>query len=116
MALMRKVARARREMQTCTPDEIRLVLRAADKDRNGHLWYLALSGLRRAEIAGLRSPGVAAYELTTDDANEAVRTRLSRPATTHGNYCSEGGILRNSPKYVGGFRLSKRSRSAARSA
>jgi integrase len=29
------------------------VLRAADKDRNGHLWYLALSGLRRGEVAGL---------------------------------------------------------------
>ena len=42
------------EMSTYTPDEIRRVLRAADKDRNGHLWYLALSGLRRAEIAGLR--------------------------------------------------------------
>ena len=42
------------EMSTYTPDEIRRVLRAADKDRNGHLWYLALSGLRRAEIAELR--------------------------------------------------------------
>ena len=41
-------------MQTYTPDEIRIVLRAADKDRNGHLWYLALSGLRRGEIAGLK--------------------------------------------------------------
>ena len=41
-------------MQTYTPDEIRRVLRAADLDRNGHLWYLTLSGLRRAEIAGLR--------------------------------------------------------------
>jgi integrase len=40
-------------MQTYTPAEIRLVLRAADKDRNEHLWYLALSGLRRGEIAGL---------------------------------------------------------------
>ncbi len=29
------------------------VLRAADKDRSGHLWYLALSGLRRGELAGL---------------------------------------------------------------
>lgn len=36
------------------PDEIRRALRAADKDRHGHLWYLALSGLRRAEIAGLK--------------------------------------------------------------
>ena len=53
-ASMKKVPRLRREMSTYTPDEIRQVLRAADKDRNGHLWYLALSGLRRAEIAGLR--------------------------------------------------------------
>ena len=51
---MKKVARVRREMKTYTPDEIRRVLRAADKDRNGHLWYLALSGLRRGEIAGLK--------------------------------------------------------------
>ncbi|MGE3655518.1 MAG: site-specific integrase [Mycolicibacterium sp.] len=46
--------RVRREMDTYTPDEIRKVLRTADEDRNGHLWYLALAGLRRGEIAGLR--------------------------------------------------------------
>jgi len=51
---IRKVPRGRREMTTYTADEIRKVLRQADADRNGHLWYLALSGLRRAEIAGLR--------------------------------------------------------------
>jgi integrase len=53
-ASMKKVPRVRGEMQTYTPDEIRRMLRAADKDRSGHLWYLALSGLRRSEIAGLR--------------------------------------------------------------
>lgn len=52
-APMHKVARVRREMATYTPEEIGLVLRAADKDRNGRLWYLALSGFRRGEIAGL---------------------------------------------------------------
>lgn len=51
---MKKVPRAHTEMQTYTPAEIRRVLCAADNDRNGHLWYLALSGLRRGEIAGLR--------------------------------------------------------------
>lgn len=51
---MKKVPRAHIEMQTYTPAEIRRVLLTADKDRNGHLWYLALSGLRRGEIAGLR--------------------------------------------------------------
>jgi integrase len=50
---MRKVARSRKEMATYTPAEIATVLGAADRDRNGHLWYLALSGLRRGEIAGL---------------------------------------------------------------
>jgi integrase len=53
-ASMKRVPRTRKEMATYTPEEIRLLLRAADKDRNGHLWYLALSGLRRGEIAGLR--------------------------------------------------------------
>jgi integrase len=53
-ASMKKVPRVQREMQTYAPDEIRRVLCAADKNRNGHLWYLALSGLRRGEIAGLR--------------------------------------------------------------
>ncbi len=53
-AAMKKVPRAHQEMSTYTSDEIRRVLRAADKNRNGHLGYLALSGLRRAEIAGLR--------------------------------------------------------------
>jgi integrase len=51
---MKKAARDHAEMATYTPDEIRRVLHAADKDRNGHLWYLALLGLRRGEIAGLR--------------------------------------------------------------
>jgi integrase len=51
---MKKVARDHAEMQTYTPAEIGAVLRAADTDRNGHLWYLALSGLRRGEVAGLR--------------------------------------------------------------
>lgn len=52
-ASIRKVPRVRREMDTYTPEEISEVLHAADSDRNGHLWYLALSGLRRGEIAGL---------------------------------------------------------------
>ena len=51
---MKKVPRVRQEMQTYTPDEIGKVLVVADKNRNGHLWYLALSGLRRGEIDGLR--------------------------------------------------------------
>ncbi len=51
---IKKVPRERREMDTYLPEEIGRVLKAADGDRNGHAWYLALSGLRRGEIAGLR--------------------------------------------------------------
>lgn len=69
---MKKVPRVRREMQTYTPDEIRQVLRAADKDRNGHLWYLALSGLRRGEIAGLRWTDVDFNEGTLTVARSRV--------------------------------------------
>jgi integrase len=53
-ASMKKVPRVHAEMNTYRPDEIGQLLRAADKDRSGHLWYLALNGLRRGEIAGLR--------------------------------------------------------------
>jgi len=53
-AKMKKVPAEHYEMDTYTPDEIRKLLKAADKDRNGHLWYLALNGLRRGEIAGLK--------------------------------------------------------------
>lgn len=41
-------------MQTYEPDEVRKLLAKAADDRNGHAWHLALSGLRRGEIAGLR--------------------------------------------------------------
>jgi integrase len=40
---MKKAECAHREMQTYTPDEISKVLRTTEKDRNGHLWWLALT-------------------------------------------------------------------------
>jgi hypothetical protein len=48
-ASMKKVARPHREMETYTPDEIRRVLRTADKDRNGHL--SPRTGRRRSHLA-----------------------------------------------------------------
>lgn len=39
---------------TYTEAEVRRVLEVAAADRNGHAWHLALSGLRRGEIGGLR--------------------------------------------------------------
>ncbi|MBF6214316.1 site-specific integrase [Nocardia puris] len=41
-------------MDTYSAAEVRRVLAAADGDRIGHAWDLALTGLRRGEIAGLR--------------------------------------------------------------
>ena len=84
---MKKVPRVRREMQTYTPDEIRRVLRAADKDRNGHLWYLALSGLRRGEIAGLRWADVD-FDAGTIT---VARSRVQVGAST---------VIENAPKTV----------------
>jgi integrase len=90
-ASMRRVPRTRREMATYTPEEIRLVLRAADNDRNGHLWYLALSGLRRGEIAGLKWSNVdlAAGTLTIE------RNRVQAGA---------GTVVENDPKTLSSCR------------
>ena len=58
---------------------------AADKDRNGHLWYLALSGLRRGEIAG-----------------RGGRTSTSTQAPHHCTQPGRGGhhstVVENEPK------------------
>lgn len=41
-------------METYTPAEVAKFLAGVESDRNRHAWHLALSGLRRGEIAGLR--------------------------------------------------------------
>jgi integrase len=89
-ATMKKVPRVRREMATYTPDEIRAVLRAADTDRNGHLWYLALSGLRRGEIAGLK----------WSDIDLAGTLTISRGRVQAG----AGRVVENAPKTVSSCR------------
>jgi integrase len=82
---MRKVARTRKEMATYTPAEIGAVLAAADKDRSGHLWYLALSGLRRGEIAGL---------MWTDIDFDAGTVTIARNRVQAG----AGNVVENDPK------------------
>jgi integrase len=84
-AAIKKAPRAHSEMATYTPDEIRRVLRAADDDRNGHLWYLALSGLRRAEIAGLRWSDVDLDARTISIARNRVQA-------------GAGNVVENDPK------------------
>ncbi len=53
-ALVKRVKRPKRQLNTFTEDEVRQLLRYADKHRLGHAWHLALSGLRRGEVGGLR--------------------------------------------------------------
>ncbi|MFI8661857.1 tyrosine-type recombinase/integrase [Rhodococcus qingshengii] len=52
-ALVDRVPNQKKEMKTFIEEEVRKLLAEADKDRNGHAWHLALSGLRRGEICGL---------------------------------------------------------------
>ncbi len=43
----------KRKPQTYTPAEVSKFLNSLEGDRNGHLWFLALCGLRRGESGGL---------------------------------------------------------------
>ncbi|MEQ7009385.1 tyrosine-type recombinase/integrase [Actinopolymorpha sp. B17G11] len=52
--LVDRLPETKSEMQTYTVAEVRKLLRAARRDRLEHAWHLALHGLRRGEIAGLR--------------------------------------------------------------
>jgi integrase len=49
-----RVAATHSDVDTYTEDEVRALLAKLTDDRLGHAWELALSGLRRGEIAGLR--------------------------------------------------------------
>jgi integrase len=49
-----RVAGKPKKFATYTPKQVKRVLRAIREDRNRHAWHLALSGLRRGEIGGLR--------------------------------------------------------------
>jgi integrase len=48
------VATKHQDVLTYTETEVRTILESVGDDRLGHAWELALSGLRRGEIAGLR--------------------------------------------------------------
>jgi integrase len=49
-----RVAAAHRDVDTYTEEEVQTLLAALAGDRLVHAWELALSGLRRGEVAGLR--------------------------------------------------------------
>ena len=81
---VKRLSKPRKEMSTYTPEEVAKVLKAADADRDGHLWYLALSGLRRGEIGGLRW-------FDCDQSEKTLTVRMARVAAA-------GKAVENSPK------------------
>lgn len=87
---VKRLSKPRREMSTYTPDEVARVLAAANNERDGHLWYLALSGLRRGEIAGLRWSDV-------DLVAKTLTVRVSRVAAA-------GKAVENGPKTSASWR------------
>lgn len=70
-----RVAIAHHDMSSFTEDEVRQLLTALEDDRLGHAWHLALSGLRRGEIAGLRWSDVDLDARTLTIANNRVSVR-----------------------------------------
>jgi integrase len=59
-------------MDTYTEEEVQKILAAAANDRLAHAWELALSGLRRGEIAGLRWADIDLMAKTLTIANNRV--------------------------------------------
>jgi integrase len=53
-ALVDRLKRPRKKLATFTEDEVRTLLKHVADDRLAHAWHLALSGLRRGELCGLR--------------------------------------------------------------
>lgn len=70
-----------KEMDTYSPNEVRQLLEAVEPDRLEHAWHLALSGLRRGEVAGLE----------WDDVDLA-----SGKVTIRHNRVSTGGVIHDS--------------------
>jgi integrase len=57
-ALVDRVPGKSRKFETFTADQVRTVLSGIATHRNRHAWHLALAGMRRGEIAGLRCDDV----------------------------------------------------------
>lgn len=80
-ALIDKLPDEREETETWSEDEVERFLLECRDDPYAHAWYLALSGLRRGEICGLK----------WDDIDlEAKTLTIVRARVTHGKVTSEG--------------------------
>jgi integrase len=53
-ALVKRLKRPETKLTTFTEEEVRRLLEHVQNDRLGHAWHLALAGLRRGEVSGLR--------------------------------------------------------------
>jgi integrase len=53
-ALVDRLKRPKQKLSTFTETEVRKLLKHVEADRLAHAWHLALSGLRRGEVCGLR--------------------------------------------------------------
>jgi integrase len=53
-ALVDRLPRPKKTMKTFTEAEVKTLLKHVEADRLGHAWHLALAGLRRGELCGLR--------------------------------------------------------------
>jgi integrase len=76
-ALVKRLKRPETTLTTFTEKEVQ-VLRHVENDRLGHAWHLALAGLRRGEISGLRWSDVQ----LEDDRDAMLRAcATSKPST-----------------------------------
>jgi len=71
-AKVARVSNIRKDVATFTADEVEQLRAHFAKDRSGHAWELALYGLRRGEIAGLRWSDIDLESSTLVIANNRV--------------------------------------------
>ena len=88
--LIDRVSQTEPEIDTYTEAEVRVVLDAARSNRLEHAWHLALSGLRRGEVCGLRREDIDLERMTVT----VLRSRVS----------VDGIVIEEAPKTRSGAR------------
>jgi integrase len=88
-----RVAQAHKDLDTYTEEEVQVLLAAVEDDRLGHAWELALSGLRRGEIAGLRWADIDLECKTLSIVNNRVMAAGRSVETTRNRWPLDGRFL-----------------------